>query len=34
MANLLGSVPEGDYAYSQEKENARVAWQTLGDAIG
>ena len=33
-ANLLGSVPEGDYAYSQEKENVRVAWQALGDTIG
>lgn len=33
-ANLLGSVPEGDYAYSPEKENARVAWQALGDAVG
>ena len=33
-ANLLGSVPEGDYAYSREKENACVAWQALGDAIG
>ena len=33
-ANLLGNVPEGDYAYSREKENSRVAWQALGDAIG
>ena len=33
-ANLLGSIPEGDYAYSSEKENARVAWQALGDVIG
>ena len=33
-ANLIGSIPEGDYAYSSEKENARVAWQALGDVIG
>ena len=33
-ANLLGSVPEGDYAYHADKENARVAWQALGDVIG
>ena len=33
-ANLLRSVPEGDYAYSKDIENARVAWQALGDAIG
>ncbi|MBR2519778.1 MAG: hydantoinase/oxoprolinase family protein [Selenomonadaceae bacterium] len=33
-ANLIGSIPEGDYAYSAEKENARVAWQALGDVIG
>ena len=33
-ANLLGSVPEGDYAFSRDKENARVAWQALGDVIG
>lgn len=32
-ANLLGSVPEGDYA-SGDREAARVAWQALGDAIG
>ena len=30
----MGSVPEGDYAYSSEKENVRVAWQALGDALG
>ena len=33
-ANLLDSVPEGDYAYSNEKDNVRAAWQTLGDALG
>ena len=33
-ANLLRSVPEGDYAYAKDTENARVAWQALGDAIG
>ena len=33
-ANLLGSVPENDYAFSKDKENARVAWQALGDVIG
>ncbi len=32
-ANLLGSVPEGDYAEGR-RESARVAWQALGDAIG
>ena len=33
-ANLIGSIPEGDYAFSKNTENARVAWQALGDAIG
>ena len=33
-ANLLGSIPQGDYAYSENKESARIAWQTLGDLIG
>lgn len=33
-ANLLRSVPEGDYAYAKDSENARIAWQALGDAIG
>jgi len=33
-ANLLRSIPDGDYAYSKEIENARIAWQALGDAIG
>ncbi len=33
-ANLLKSIPEGDYAYSKETENARIAWQTLGNLIG
>ena len=33
-ANLLGSIPAGDYAFSDNKEAARVAWQALGDAIG
>ena len=33
-ANLLGSIPDGDYAFSKDKENARVAWQALGDVIG
>ncbi|MBO4780354.1 MAG: hydantoinase/oxoprolinase family protein, partial [Selenomonadaceae bacterium] len=33
-ANLLGSVPKGDYAFSDNKEAARVAWQALGDFIG
>ena len=33
-ANLIGSVPAGDYAFSDNKEAARVAWQALGDAIG
>ena len=33
-ANVLRSVPEGDYAYSAEIENARVAWKALGDSIG
>jgi N-methylhydantoinase A/oxoprolinase/acetone carboxylase beta subunit len=32
-ANLTGSVPEGDYA-SGDRESARIAWQSLGDAIG
>ena len=33
-ANLLGSVPEGDYAYAKDTEKARAAWQALGDALG
>ena len=33
-ANLLGSIPKGDYAYSENKEAARIAWQSLGDLIG
>lgn len=33
-ANLLDSVPPGDYAYSSEKEKIRAAWQTLGDILG
>ncbi len=34
-ANLLGTVPEGDYACSQEgQEAARIAWGTLGEALG
>jgi hypothetical protein len=35
-ANLLKSVPEGDYAYapSEGREAARIAWQVLGDALG
>lgn len=33
-ANLLGSVPEGDYAFNADKERARAAWQALGDEIG
>lgn len=33
-ANLLKSIPEGDYAYSKETENVRIAWQTLGDSLG
>lgn len=33
-ANLLGSVPQGDYAFNPDKENARIAWKTLGDYIG
>lgn len=33
-ANLIGSVPEDDYAFNGDKENARVAWQALGDVIG
>lgn len=33
-ANLLGSIPEGDYAYCADKERARVAWQALGDVCG
>ena len=33
-ANVLRSVPEGDYAFSAEIENARVAWKALGDRIG
>lgn len=33
-ANLLGSIPDGDYAFSKDKENARVAWKALGDVIG
>ncbi|MCR5559900.1 MAG: hydantoinase/oxoprolinase family protein [Schwartzia sp.] len=32
-ANLLGSVPDGDYS-SGDREAARAAWQTLGAAIG
>ncbi len=32
-ANLLGSVPEGDYA-AGDREAARVAWQALGDVAG
>ena len=33
-ANLLGSVPEGDYAFGADKERARIAWQALGEKIG
>ena len=33
-ANVLRSVPEGDYAYGEDVENARAAWQALGDRIG
>ncbi len=34
-ANLLGSVPEGDYAYAREgREAARLAWGALGEALG
>lgn len=33
-ANLLGSVPAGDYAFNANKDAARVAWQALGDVIG
>ena len=33
-ANLLCSVPENDYAFSAEKEKARIAWQKLGDLSG
>lgn len=32
-ANLLGKVPEGDYA-SGDREAARIAWQALGDLVG
>ena len=32
-ANLIGSVPEGDYAEG-DRESARIAWQALGAAIG
>ena len=32
-ANLLGSVPEGDYARG-DKAAASIAWQALGDALG
>lgn len=33
-ANLLGTVPENDYAFSKNIDSARVAWQVLGDFIG
>ncbi len=34
-ANLLGSVPKGDYAYDEAgRQAARLAWGALGDAIG
>ncbi|MBR6343222.1 MAG: hydantoinase/oxoprolinase family protein [Selenomonadaceae bacterium] len=34
-ANLLGTVPEGDYAYAKDgREAARLAWGALGEAIG
>lgn len=33
-ANLLGTVPKGDYAFSEDTGNARIAWQALGDVIG
>ena len=33
-ANLLGTVPKGDYAFSENITAARVAWQALGDVIG
>ena len=32
-ANVLGCVPEGDYA-AGSREAARIAWQALGDAVG
>jgi len=32
-ANLLGKVPDGDYA-AGNREAARIAWQALGDTIG
>ena len=32
-ANLLGSVPDGDYA-SGDREAALAAWRVLGDALG
>ena len=32
-ANLLGYVPEDDYAHGNI-ESARIAWQILGDAVG
>ncbi len=32
-ANVLGTVPAGDYAVG-DKEAARAAWQVLGDAMG
>lgn len=33
-ANLLNSVPKGDYAYSEDVENARIAWEALGKLLG
>lgn len=33
-ANLLGYVPEGDYAYSHAASCNKIAWQALGTEIG
>ncbi len=33
-ANLLGYVPENDYAYSHAGAYTRAAWQALGDSLG
>ena len=33
-ANLIGSVPKGDYAFGEDKERARIAWKALGEKIG
>ncbi|MCR5833667.1 MAG: hydantoinase/oxoprolinase family protein [Selenomonadaceae bacterium] len=33
-ANVLGVIPKYDYAYKENPESARAAWQVLGDVLG